>query len=247
MAKDGLIYLVIIILALGLVAVSVTQQEIEVEMGGSDETVTVSGQAEITTAADQAEVYLAIRSTGKTAQDAQDANTMLSTKVIDALKAQDADVESDSYYLNEEYDWTESGRKSLGYAAVHTLHVTVSDVEMLGDIIDTGIKAGATNVNRIAFTLSDEMRKSVNDQALEKASMLAKEKAMTLAKATGAKLGDVSSIQESNYYYQPYEYARGAAMDMAVSESAESSYMKFDTEPQDVQVRATVTVSYELE
>ena len=73
-----------------------------------------------------------------------------------------------------------------------------------------------------------------------KAAELAAGKAKSIAESLNVRLGDISSISESSYDYVPYTYY-GDAM-MAKAEAAPTPIL-----PQEVTVRATVTVSYEME
>jgi len=82
-----------------------------------------------------------------------------------------------------------------GYTASNTVQVSASDLSMVGTIIDTGVQAGATNVQSLQFTLQNP--DPVLQQALKLATTQAKAHADAMASGVGMHSGTVRSIQEN--------------------------------------------------
>jgi uncharacterized protein YggE len=241
-------------LAAGLVIVALvlafsSRSTINVASSGQiqKDTITVSGQAEMTVDPDQAEMYIKIETTKTTAKLAKDENSIISSAVESALRSKgitEKDVETSRYQIYPKYEYDPDTRKSSisGYTVTNVLKVTTTNLDKVGEVIDAAVDSGANGFERIVFGLTDEKEKDVNAQVLLKASDEAKAKAISLTKNLGVRLGKLSSISESNFYYAPYEYARAEA-DFGVAKTGES----ISISPQKVDVTATVNLAYEIQ
>jgi uncharacterized protein YggE len=208
-------------------------------------TISVTDTGKITVDPDKAEIYAGVLTEGKTAEEAQQLNADKMDKIKAALKnigVADADMETTNFMVNPKYDWTYSSGKIIGYEASHTLKITTTEINSTGKIADAAVAGGANNINYVNFILSDDMQKLVKNQAIKKAADAAKAKAQALADATGVKLGSITDVSESSYYYNPYRYG---GYDMAVSSKAEAA-VPTDISPQNIDVEATVTITYEI-
>ncbi|MCK4670809.1 MAG: SIMPL domain-containing protein [Nanoarchaeota archaeon] len=256
--------LVITILAIGLVIVSlmmaysVTKERVS-PLGSMDEpivitqrselgTISVSGTGEKTVAPNKAEVYIKIETEGKTADEAQSENRIIEKDVLSALRkagVKDDDMETTSYYLNPRYRWDGRVRHILGYTQYHVLKIETKKIDKVGDLIDTAVEAGANGVQNVNFGLTQEKRERVNTEVLGLAGGRALEKAEAISKGLGVKLGDVAKVSEASYSYAPMY----REMTMAKSGGFDEGMPAPQTEimPQDLEVRASITVSYYLE
>src|SRR3989338_4095105 len=112
----------VIILALGLVVTSLIlalhNPSVNVTTGNQDymkNIISVSGNSEMRVSPDKAEIYVAVYSEGKNAQDAQDANKKAYDSVYKALKnmgIKDAQLETTQYYLSPKYSYDQRIGKS---------------------------------------------------------------------------------------------------------------------------------------
>ncbi len=107
------------IMAVGLVIVALVLafgSRSEVNISGSGQiqkdTISVSGNAEMTVEPDQAELYVRIETTKKTAQEAKDENSQISDSVESALRQAGVgkdDMETEIQYLStvqlQPYNW----------------------------------------------------------------------------------------------------------------------------------------------
>ncbi|MBW2980456.1 SIMPL domain-containing protein [Candidatus Woesearchaeota archaeon] len=242
------------ILAIGLVIIALVlafSSKSTVNVSGGqiqEDTVTVSGQAEMSVDPDEAELYVKIETTKTTAKAAKDENSEISEAVETALRRKGIDrddIETHRYNIRPKYEYDEDTRKSFitGYVVTNVLKVTTSDMEKIGGLIDAAIDAGANGFEQILFGLSDKREKEVNAAVLLKASDEAKAKAQALTKNLGVRLGKLSSISESNFYYSPYR-APMADIEEAVFAGSKAAV---SISPQDVTVRATVNLAYNIE
>ncbi len=209
------------------------------------DTISVTGQAELDVAPDEAYVVLVVETEGASAKETQDTNAQISDQVIKAIvgkgvKKDQIDTIGYSLYKREGYDPKTGKPFSLGYQQTHTMKITVKDVEKTGDVIDAAIDAGSTRIQDIRFGLSREKQKEANGETLELAAENAREKAQTLTRALNVNLGEAITISETNYIYAPpqpyYEFAARAEAGMA----------KTEVLPQDVTLSLTVNVVFEI-
>lgn len=219
--------------------------------GGSDNSqqnvVSVSGMAELTVQPDKAEMYISIITNGTEAVQAQDRNRDLSQAVMDALKdagIAERDMETTSYNLYPTSRWDSRLQHSIntGYELRHTLKVTTNEVDEIGKYADIAVRAGANSIQQISFSLSKELEQQVRDQALGRAGEAAKAKADSIASTMGIRLGSIVAVQESNFYFTPYDFAPMARAESAAMDAAEPTRIA----PQSVDVRASISVQYAI-
>jgi len=217
----GIAFIVCIIIIVAVMKVDQVQ---------ADNTLTVSGNSEISVKPDVAYVYAGIVTEAVTAAEAQSLNAEKTNKLMEVLN----NFETENYNLYPKYNYDkETGESSVyAYRVEHSLKITVEDLEDVGNIADLAVKNGANKINRIDFNLIDP--NEAREEALKEAAEMAEEKAEAMAKAMGVKLKDVKSVSESSYNYRPYvAYAESAAMDLKIA-------------PEDVEVSASVSVVYKI-
>jgi uncharacterized protein YggE len=93
------------------------------------------------------------------------------------------------------------------YRVENTVNVTVRDVDTLGDVIQSGLDAGANRVWGVEFSIEDTTQ--LEQEARANAVDEARARAADLAEEMGVGLGDVVSIVESPAGL-PFSTAEGA-------------------------------------
>jgi len=121
------------------------------------------------------------------------------------------------------------------------LKIVTTDLDKVGNYVDTAVDNGATRINTINFGLTDKKKKEVNGEAMIIASDAAKEKAEALATNLGVRLGNIASVSESSFDYIPF-----VTRQFAVAEASVAADVPTEISPQDVTVRATVNVAFEI-
>ncbi len=164
-------------------------------------TIVVDGSANIEVMPDLVSINFAIESRGKTSSEAKQANDNITNQVIDSLVSigiDKEDIQTRNLYVNEEYDWSSSTRKSLGFLASHNLVVEIStnDSEMISRVVNAGINSGSS-LSYISYSLSEDLQKEINSQAITMATQNAQDKAKEMAHGLGSKLGRIIQVSES--------------------------------------------------
>lgn len=198
-------------------------------------TISVAGTGEIDAAPDAAEVHLAVRATGPDAASvsssiAADAEALRSALADFGIPAEN--VQTASYYVRED-PRTRDQPNETRYAGRHTFQVTVDDVERVGGLIDAATDAGADDVGGVSYTLSEDRREQLRDEALQTAVTDARGEAAVLANATDLEVTGVVVASTQGTDVRPYRTEFQAAADAGTT-----------IEPRDVTVSATVDVTF---
>jgi len=205
----------------------------------------VSGQSEIITIPDEAQVRLGIevkRSTVEAAQ--QEANQTISNikKDLQALGIENKDLRTSQYSISPEHDWQSPNQRIIGYQVNASLEVKISEFEKLNQAIDAATKRGANQVGNITFSLSTDREKELKKQARQEAIGEAKDSARELASLAGIHLGKIVDVQEEQNPSQVPIY-RSLAEDSGIGGMPEVAPTQI--EPGSTTFNYTVTLSYE--
>ena len=209
---------------------------------GDQRTISVSGSGVISAAPDQVTLRLGVETTAETASEALSQNNDQMTDVINSL--QDAGIpaeriQTQTVRLNPRYETPprEPGqaeeRELVGYTARNIVVARTEDLDAIGQLLDTAVRAGANRIDGLRFEVSDSQ--DLLNQARDAAWEDAEEKAQQLASLAGAELGDVLSIDESTRTPRP------VTMESAEMERAASVPVEPGSE--EVQVNLQVTWS----
>ena len=209
----------------------------------ADTKITVSGSGNTLVPADTAIVTLGISARDKDVLKAQQkANETIAA--IRAVLAENGVAPEDinTGYLNiyAIYDYSSDMEEISAYNANSTLAIRLSDMTVVGQVIDLAFGAGANMLNGIEFSASDtdEARAS----ALKEAVRDARAKAEILAEAAGLKITGIEVISEG----ATYSYDSGLnnfRKEVAAAEDAASGSTTV-VQAAKLQVSATVTVSF---
>lgn len=207
-------------------------------------TIEVTGNGEAHVAPDVASLNLAIETHAATAQQSAGENAALAQKVVDALTQKlqgKGKVWTGGYSLYPEYNEPRPNEKAVvtGYRAENSITVETGDISMLGGLIDIAISAGANRINFLNFTLRDESQ--ARSQAIALAAKDAQAQAESLAKSLGVRLGPVIKAT-TEAQTRPIPMMR-----MGVMAASSSIGATTPTQPNEVTVPATVSITYQIE
>lgn len=170
-------------------------------------TISVMGEWKTNMAPDSMVLSLAINELAATTQDAQaqsNAKVNQVKQILTTYNIPEKDIKTENVSVYEEFDWTDGGRKPLGYRATQTLTITISDGDYTtigGQIIDDVAKIGGVQVNNTYFALKD--KNAAMATAREAAFTDAKAKAEQLASAAWLRVKKAILINDSSTDYYP--------------------------------------------
>ena len=153
--------------------------------------ISVTGEATVSVAPDQAQIDAGVTSDAKTAREASDANNAAMGKVLLALKGAgiaEKDYQTSRLSLQPQYAPNRAGPNPIvGYRASNRVTIRLRDVTKVASVIDTLVGAGANDIGGIGFTVSSASK--LLDEAREQAIADARRKAEIYARAAGVTLG----------------------------------------------------------
>ena len=178
--------------------------------------ISVTGEANVSVAPDQAQIEGGVTSDAKTAREASDANNAAMGKVLLALKG--AGIEEKDYQtsrLSLQPQFANPSKASdrqgiVSFRASNRVTVRVRDVTKVANVIDALVTAGANEIGGINFTVTQASKHL--DEAREKAIADARRKAEIYAKAAGVTLGEPLSISEEGAPVPMYRGKMAAPM-----------------------------------
>jgi len=189
-----------------------------------------------------AKLTLGVTTQAETATAALELNAEKMNQVVDALKKlgiKEDEIGTSHFSLTPVYDYNDksSPPKIVGYRVTNKLFLTTDKFDVLGQIIDEAVKAGANEVYGVRFTLKDGEIAALKEKARVKAVQAASSAAKTLADELGVEIVGVAQVTEQLYLpYSPYRL-----YDM----SAETG--KTPIIPSEQEITVTVQVTYLIE
>lgn len=163
-------------------------------------TVSVSGQGEISAEPDLAHVTLGVEARRPTLAEARSEVTAAVERLLALTKSLGIDprlVNATRVQVLPEYSWNDKDRQRilLGYFVSRQVQVELRNLEQLGTLLERAVDAGANQVSDPV--LDSSRRKDLERDAMTRAVQDARQNAETLAKAAGAKLGNVRALNAS--------------------------------------------------
>lgn len=169
-------------------------------------TVQVSADGQVGADPDQAVVRVAVVATGKDAATARQRLAENASQMRDALAdigIDDSQVSTVHYDINRDYRRDES--QPTRYRAIHAFRITLSDLSKVGETIDASVENGASQVDNVQFTLSEDRRRELRQQALSKAMQNARGDADAIAQSANLTVTGVHQVRTTENSYRPYE------------------------------------------
>jgi uncharacterized protein YggE len=201
-------------------------------------TVTGVGIKKIATTITQIEISVEIQD--KSATKTQQEMARRTNSVLDFLRSRKVEqLQSKGIRLEPNYQYNNNKREMVGYIGTNAVSFRTTP-EQLGTILDGAVNAGATSINGLSMTASEEVIISAQKKALELATIDAQQKAEVIFKILNLKPKEVSNIQ-INSSAQIYN---GGAPRYAMSADKVSSNTTIIGAQQDIEATVTLQISY---
>jgi len=196
----------------------------------SNVTITVDATGTTSAAPDLAVINVAVESSADSADAAREGvadNVTEMRETLSEANISDDQIRTTYFFIQTERD--DNG--TVTYRAVHGFELRVP-VDDAGSAVDTAVAGGATHVDGVQFTLTEETNRELRGDALESALDNARADADVIASATDVEVRTVKSVRTGDGGIGPV-FAEATARDGTT----------FDPGP--VTVTAYVTVTYE--
>ena len=256
----GALFLVI----LSILAIVVTVFVFKGQRSYDENTISVTGTAELSGAPDIATFSFSV---SEVADNPEEAQAVISEKVsnildgLEGLDIEEKDIQTNSYTINPKYEWVKTQQLQevapdgtvyypgnnnkqvlVGYDVRQSVSVTLRDLEQAGEALSLFAAQGVENLYGPNFEIEDP--EGLQEEARLEAIADAKEKAKRLAKDLDVKLGKIVSFNENGggYYPQPF-YARA---EMASIDFAEDKAYAPEIPTGENEISSTVTITYKI-
>jgi uncharacterized protein YggE len=161
--------------------------------------ISASGTGSVSLPPDIATVRASLQTNAASASDAVSQNNTIYDRIVAGLAklgVARADIALDyynvRYYARPQAAPVNPTGEQYGYTVGRNFEVTVRKIAMAGTVTDACIDAGATEINGVAFGLSD--RVAARAQAITKAIADARANAETIARSAGLRIVSIKSI-----------------------------------------------------
>ena len=164
--------------------------------------ITVVGIGEVSLVPDVANINLGAEASAKTVSEAKAEVDRQIEAILTALRElgiADQDIQTSSYNIYLEREPVPVMREGEGntqtrYHVSNTLQVTIRDIDIVGEVLDAVVEAGANQVYGVHFTVEDD--EEWQSKARAEAVANARARAAELAELSGVELGDVLTVSE---------------------------------------------------
>ena len=189
-----------------------------------------------------AEVKLGVEIEGKTVEVVQQEIARRSSKIVDLLRSRDVEkLKTTGVRLEPNYDREPNGNRRgiIGYTGTNIVSFQIAQ-DSVGSLLDEAVAAGASRIDGISFTATDEAQSEAKDEALRKASINAQNKAKVVLEALDLTANEIVNIEvdraniESPRPFARGEYSASTALDSTLIIGGE----------QEVNAAVTLQISY---
>jgi uncharacterized protein YggE len=223
---------------------------------GAPRTISTTGESTVYVRPDEVVINLGVETFNKDLPESKAANDAASKKLLSAIRGvgvEDKYVQAD--VMQVQIDYADGGAKNGidGYYCRRAYAVTLKDVKLFENVIDTALGNGANYLMGFEFRTT-ELRKH-RDQARKMAIKAAREKADALCGELDMTVGTPHTISEGAIGYWGYQggwwgwSGRGSYMSQNVIQQAPSAGggEGGETLPLgQIAVRATVSVTFDM-
>lgn len=144
--------------------------------------ITVIGQGEVFAVPDIATIQLEVNTTNERLSIAQQENAATMNNIIQTLIQMGIpreNIQTVNYSVYPKYDYVNGEQVFKGYEVANSIMVKLTDIQQVGNVIDTAVMQGANRVSNIQFSVEDVDR--YKQESIVRALQNAQLKARTIA------------------------------------------------------------------
>ena len=199
----------------------------------------VTGNAQVLAVPDEAIVRLGIIRQSAVAETAQEQANAVAQEILSAITKAGVpakDIQTARLVLSPVYNTRGPDQRITSYNATNTVSIRLENLGIVGNVIDTGLKAGANQLEGVQFRLRNEL--PAREQALKQAVQEAQGKASAMADALRVNLIGVMEASEGGVSVIP-------RIQSFAAEAARSA-TPTPVSPGEIEIQANVTVRYRI-
>ena len=200
-----------------------------------------AGEATVTAKPDQAVIDVGVVTEGSIAATVAAQNAKLTDTVLAELRkiVEAGQLKTTGYSLRPNYKTAKPGTPATidGYTGSTTVEAKLSDLTLVGKVIDAALQAGANNIQNLQFGLKNPQTQQ--SQALKEAAIEARANAEAIAMGLGLRIVRVLSAEQ---FAPGGDYSMPKRAPVAFAASA----VQTQVEPGTIEISATVTLKVEV-
>jgi len=209
----------------------------------------VTGQGKVTVTPDLALLVVGVEARGDTVAAAQADASAAMSDLLAALRNSgiaDEDIQTQRFRIDQRTRWDNINDEEIvtGYQVTNTVTVKIRYIDNAGNIVDAAVEAGGDYIRIRNFSFTVEDPTIYYDEAREKATADAKDKAEKLAEQNGVELGDPTFVAE--YTSTPYDI-RNITYGLDSMAVPAPTIITMPTSAGEIDVTLTVQVAYSIE
>lgn len=206
-------------------------------------TLTVSGRGVESIQTTKTQVQLGVEVQGKSATSVQEDVAKRSATVVELLKSRNVEkLQTTGIRLNPIYSYENNKQQLTGYSATNTVSFRLP-TEQAGTLLDDAVKAGATKIDGVSFTATEEAIATAQKLALRKATQEAQSQADAVLSSLNLTRKDIVNIQVDGAT-PPTPIFQPRFADRGVSNIALKPSSPVEGGEQEVQASVTLQISY---
>ena len=197
----------------------------------SENTISVTGSATVSSNHDTLIIVLGVESEAKTANESLSKNSNSLNSVISSLTNSGIpkdDIQTSNFSIYPLYDSIKDSNGNWqqilnGYRVSNILLIQTDKINSAGDIIDAAVSSGANRVDNISFQLSDDKLQKISDDLIANAINDATQKAEKALVPLNQKIVGVKSVVIHDNAISYYDSPMRASFDGFAESSMKSA------------------------
>ncbi|WP_430814325.1 SIMPL domain-containing protein [Carboxylicivirga sp. RSCT41] len=159
-------------------------------------------------------------------------------------------IQSKNISVNEDWQYNQGKRSKVGYVSNISLELRSSFTQKFSNALLNSLDQESLNINyRIGFGFSEEQKTKLRKKAIELAVADAKEKAETIAMASGLKLSGISSISYGSQaaYKSPVYLMSETTSDAVSAPTSRQKFSGVELNPKEQQIQKSIYMEWAFE
>jgi uncharacterized protein YggE len=182
--------------------------------GDPGRTIAVAASGQVQTQPNQAILRVAVEATGESASTVRQRlaeNVSQMRAALAEMGIEGDQISTADYDIRNQQRF--GGREDAErppFRGRHAFTITLTDLNRTGRVIVTAVENGATSVDDVRFTLSEETRRELRKEALADAMSSAREQASVIADQSDLSIAGVGSVQTADVGFRPVRFEGSA-------------------------------------
>lgn len=183
--------------------------------GAADtQTIQVAATGQVATEPNRAVLRVAVSARGDKVDAVRQRLAENASRMREALR--EAGIEEDQiqtvrYDIGQNYRHEERSSEPQ-YRGRHSYQIVLNDTDQAGSVIVTAVENGASLVENVQFTITDEKRRELREEAVADAVEAAGGQADAAAVSAGLSVTDIRTVRTGELRAQPYRVQETAAL-----------------------------------